>query len=242
MSEGLPVINETVEVLFDEAEGLVSTSRIKDFTQGVIQMFWPMRGGVRVAIERDKRITLVYHRDTGIFSCPGVVAEVVKGSTPVVHLRPVGAVNRVQRREYVRVKTSVPLLMQETAPAKNPSKPFESRTLSLAARTIDLSGGGISIFKELSVPVGATFNIKLTLEEDEPALDLAARIVSVTRTQDIHGRQLYRMGIQFLGVPETKQKMIMRKVFKIQRETAARTVEIARPQAPRPKPGLKHHR
>jgi c-di-GMP-binding flagellar brake protein YcgR len=79
------------------------------------------------------------------------------------------------------------------------------------------------ILKELSVPIGSVFQVRLMLEEDEPPLELVARIVSVARTQDTYGRNLFRMGIEFTGIPDAKRKIIVRKVFKIQQENAARS-------------------
>jgi c-di-GMP-binding flagellar brake protein YcgR len=228
MSEELPGINETVEILIEDGGENTSVSgQIYDMSQGLIQLFWPTRSGVRVPVARDRRITIVYHRESGVYFCPGVVAEIVHTPVPIVHLRMNGKIDRLQRREYVRVKTSIPVSMQEAKPTRTAWNHAESRSLHIAARTVDLSGGGIAILKELSVPVGTEFQIKLRLEEGEPPMDLTARIVSIRQTEDSNGRHLFRLGIAFTGIPDAKRKIIVRKVFKIQQELA-RTSENAK--------------
>ncbi len=221
MSEDSPDINETVEIVIEDGGVRSSVSgQVYDKSQDLIQLFWPTRSGVRVPVARDRRLTIVYHRESGVYFCPGVVAEISHSPIPIVHFRMNGKIDRLQRRDYVRVKASLPVIMQEARPTRVASKPSEYRALQISGRTVDLSGGGIAILKELSVPVGTEIHLKLKLEEGEPPLELTARIVTINQTEDPSGRHLFRLGIEFTGIPDAKRRIIVRKVFKIQQENA----------------------
>jgi c-di-GMP-binding flagellar brake protein YcgR len=236
-------INDSVEVLVQEGEKRTGcSSSVFDIVDGHFQLNWPTRDGIRIPVRKDQEVSLIYFRDDATYSIRGAVQSVQVQPVPTIRFRPLEDVERIQRREYCRVRASLPVLLVE-ALSRAAAGPGAPKGINITTRTIDISGSGMRIHVDAPVPPGTVFRVKLGLEPDQPPVDLTARAVYSGSLPPANGRAMYRIGIEFTAVTEPKRRRIVRHVFKIQQATIAGTPEAPktaepsagpRPEAPKP--------
>jgi c-di-GMP-binding flagellar brake protein YcgR len=220
-------INDSLEVVFRQDGASTSCrSSVFDLAKGGYQLLWPTHDGVRFPVHNNQQVNLIYLRDDATYSIKGVVAELQNGPVPTIIFRPSGEVERIQRREYCRVRASLPVLLVE-ALSQKASGQGKLKGINITTRTVDISGSGLRIHVGFPIPRGTVFRVKLELEPGEPPVDLTARSVYSANLPPTNGRALYQVGIEFTAVSEPKRRKIVRQVFKIQQTSLSGTTDPA---------------
>ncbi len=146
----------------------------------------------------------------GMFAFDTEIVGGMKGNIPVLSIKDLGNEKymRIQRRNYVRVETSVDTAVH---PVKSEFHPFTTVTL-------DLSGGGCAMI----IPEGQTFpekgevNLYLILHMqsgDSVYVKVLCKIVRVHRPKAEAKR---RASLQFLNIDERDQQKVVRYCFERQ--------------------------
>jgi len=214
MNSSSLTINDSLEVLVRQDGASTSCrSSVFDIVQGGYQLLWPTHDGVRFPVHKNQEVNLIYLRDDAIYSVKGAVAGVQNGPVPTIVFHPLGAVQRIQRRDYCRVRASLPVMLVEAISQKSASVP---KGINITTRTVDISGSGLRINIGFPIPRGTVFHVKLELEPGEPPLELTARCVYAVSLPPSSGRALYQAGIEFTAISEPKRRKIVRQVFKLQ--------------------------
>lgn len=126
---------------------------------------------------------------------------------------------RIQRREYVRVQTFLPVEMTLTTPIE------EGQDHAIAffhTNTLDISAGGMAIQHKLIIPHGALYDVKLTVPRILPPLQLLAKVVRSSSQKDAYNVKFYRFGLMFLSVTEGTRARLVKYVFDVQRKNMNR--------------------
>ena len=97
-----------------------------------------------------------------------------------------------ERRRSQRIRVSVPPGLRLTFPEA------AGRTRSVAAKLVDVSGGGVGIESFVRVPSGAVVEIEGDLRNPDLALHISGR-ARVAHVSEIE-RGRYRIGLQFVDV------------------------------------------
>ncbi len=219
-------INDPLELqILDEKDRLSCASRVHDLVAGQIQLSWPTRSGVRVPVRKSQELALFFTRSDGIYNGRAIVEAVSPGPIPTITVSPLEGMERIQRREYFRVRISLPVKL---AGATSPSDGLEANRASglhLIGRTVDISGGGLSIHKEFPVLPGTEFKMWLTLEEKQPPLELVARVIYSEPIKTFQGRHLYRVAMAFVGISEAYRRLIIKHIFRVQQTNMLRLSE-----------------
>lgn len=109
------------------------------------------------------------------------------------------SLKRIQRRQFVRVKVTLDLIVIVKSPTNNFS-PFTTVT-------VDLSGGGLLMIVPKGVPIKLddVLHISLTLpNDDHEILNLPAKVVRLSKSNNIT-----RASVAFINLPiQTEQKLI----------------------------------
>ncbi len=219
-------INDPLELQILDEKGLVTcSSRVHDLVDGRIELNWPTRSGIRVAVCKDQELVLLFTRADGVYSGKAVVEAAAPSPTPLITVRAVGGMERTQRREYYRVRVSLPVKMVGLENSSTGAKANKASGLHIIGRTIDISGGGLAIHKEFPILPGTVFDIALTLEEDQPPLELKGRVVYSEPVRTFQGRQLYRVAMAFVDIQEAARRRIIRHIFKVQQMMSVRVSE-----------------
>ena len=109
---------------------------------------------------------------------------------PVVVVEPVGSVTRTQRREFVRVRTSIPV---ELIGVPDPSQETKV-VLLIKTRTLDLSGGGFAVHHKDAVPAGTIFDTRFSLPGTPEEFHLHSKLVRCERHEDAQRNRILSFG------------------------------------------------
>lgn len=173
----------------------------------------PFRHTLKIPVEVDHlTFTLTMPDAVYTFKCPVVVVndEGLKLAMPEAE-----DVQRVQRREFVRVPTSLPCLAEpEVEPETLRFGPAFKASLQ------DISGGGCSLLSPGELERGARLRLTLDLPE-EGSFCLMGRIMRVVKVQTHQGPR-YSLGLDFGPMVEGLRSKLIRYVFALQVEQARR--------------------
>jgi c-di-GMP-binding flagellar brake protein YcgR len=207
-------VNELLQVSFMDGESAHGySSRVEDLEGGKICIAWPTENGLRVSIRAGEEVFLSFTREDASYGLRAKVEKTVVDPLPVVLVEPVGSVTRTQRREFVRVRTSIPVEMVGT-PDPSQESPV---VLLIKTRTLDLSGGGFAVYYKDAVPSGTVFETRFSLPGTPEEFHLHAKLVRCERREDAQRNRIHRLGLMFLDMPESTRSRIVRFVFGIQK-------------------------
>jgi len=214
MSDISPQVNELLQVSFMDGESAQGySSRVEDLDGGKICIAWPTENGLRVSVRAGEEVFLSFTREDAAYGLRAKVEKTVAEPVPVVVVEPIGSVTRTQRREFVRVRTSVPV---EMIGVPDPSQET-TVVLLIKTRTLDLSGGGFAVYYKDAVPAGTIFETKFSLPGMPEEFHLRAKLVRCERREDAQGNRIHRLGLMFLDMPESTRSRIVRFVFGVQK-------------------------
>ena len=192
------------------------SSRVEDYEGSNICLAWPTENGLRISIRAGEEVFLSFTREDAAYGLRANVEKTVSEPVPLVVVKPVGSVTRTQRREFVRVGVSLPVEMIGVVPS--PADPdTEPVVLLIKGKTLDVSGGGFSVYYKDAVPTGTTFEAKFSLPGNSEELHLRVKLVRCERRSDAQGSRIHRLGLMFLDMPESTRSRIVRFVFGVQK-------------------------
>lgn len=132
---------------------------------------------------------------------------------PMLVLRLVGTVQKVQRRDFHRLKVNLPLLYSPVVGLDGNSRGESRRT-----RLTDLSGGGCAALLLEPMSPGALLHLFLLLPP-ETEIYATAEVVRVDLAAFGPG---YLTGLRFVSIAERDRDEIIRYIFRAQRERRRR--------------------
>lgn len=171
----------------------------------------PQRHGVRIPIEVDQ-LTVSLTMPDAIYTlrCPVVVRN-EEGLT--LAFPPSDQVQRVQRRQFVRVPTNLPCAVE---PCLDEEKGEFGPPIQ--AELQDISGGGCSVLMPAEFKRGILLRLTMDLPEEGEVI-LYGRVM---RASTLHTRKgvRYSLGLDFGKMDESLRSRLIRYVFALQREIA----------------------
>ncbi len=201
--------------MMDAPDSLTYLSRVNDLVGGAVVIAWPTDRGVRLPIRERQRLWVSFVRQDAAYAFSGVVEGREQHPIPQLSVRPTAEPERIQRRQYFRVRTAVAVELFGNRPDASPGQPDSA--IHLRTHTHDLSGSGIGIRGGAPIPEGTTLEIKLTLPAELPVIKIVARVV---HSEAVAGspleRPTYHTGIYFLSIAEQDRSRIIRHVFRVQ--------------------------
>lgn len=210
-------INDLVMVEFrDEKWPGAFPSRVEDKSREKAVLAWPVDNGMRVPITQADRLLLTFVQPDAIYRVEVIVENTRREPLPMVEVAFTGKVERVQRREYVRISAMLPV---EMAISPEEGDKAKNRLISsFRTNTIDVSGNGIAIHHKLAIPVKTLYDAKLTIPGQPPPLELQAMVVRCTAVQDAQQEWIHRIGFMFVSLAENQRSRLVRHIFDLQRK------------------------
>ncbi len=201
--------------MMDAPDSLTYPSRVNDLAEGCIVIAWPTDRGVRLPIREQQQIWMSFVRQDAAYAFGGIVEQREQHPIPQLRVRPSGVAERIQRRQYFRVRTAVAVEMIGNRPDRSPGQPDSA--IHLRTHTYDLSGSGIGIRGDAPFPEGTTLEVKLTLPAELPIIKIVAKVVhSEIVPGSAPDKPTYHTGIYFLSITEPDRSRIIRYVFRVQ--------------------------
>ncbi len=209
-------INDLLQVkLLDDPNAMSYGSRVEDVRPGCLDISWPTDRGVLIPIGQDCLLSLSFVRDDAAYAFSATVEAKEREPIPYLRVKPLGPPERMQRRLFFRVRVAVPVELVRTVSA-GPSRPGGASFFRTS--TYDLSGGGLSIRVESSLPTGTVLEARLDLPDGFSPIRIPVRVVTCVPLAMPNEKPLNRVGMSYLAISEAERTRIMRHLFKVQME------------------------
>jgi c-di-GMP-binding flagellar brake protein YcgR len=178
-------------------------SRIEEVRPDSLVLANPMIMGTLVPLQLGDRIEIRFNQQEEVFSFFTRVLARRRLPIPVIDVERPANIRKIQRRDYVRFKISIPI---EYRPAISVDNTFEQGT------TIDVSGGGLLFTTRSEVKENELLEVRLKLpRETFVAIGLVVRV-----SQKQEG--LNTVSLKFERLRERDRDTIIRFIFEKQRE------------------------
>ena len=189
----LPEPSQEVSVAMPDGERLPARVAKREGDELLILMMVPAKETMSDAELRE--IVLELTSAKGLVRLAG---DAVLEDRDLLRFRDLHSVDILQRREYVRVQTSRPVLVSIGGRGQ------------IESSSVDLSGGGMLLGGLEHLPVGSQLEFRLTTDGDSPPITGTGRVVR----SDHNGR----CAIAFRSISEGNRRRLIRFLFDCQRE------------------------
>ena len=136
---------------------------------------------------------------------------------PVWYISRPDKVEKAQNREYVRVKTTLPVVVRPV----NEEGALEEMELT---STVDISGGGMCFVFKRPLPVDSKVAIELDDIPNVGLLQLMCRVARCAKI-DVNGEKIYHIGTAYISIDRNVQNRLIKFIFDIQRKGLAKGIE-----------------
>jgi len=200
LSMGLGV---ELAVLEGEYEGHYKT-RIEEVGERLLSVGVPFDHGELVPVREGTKVKITFWDETAVYSFEGKIMQRIAVPVPIFVLVLPDKVDKVQRRDFVRVPASFPITFRMVT--------REGLSDLFKAVMLDLSGGGMRFSTKERIENKSLLFVQLSLPNGEIQTP-----VSVCRVESIENTKQYSVSVKFHEISERERDKIIRCVFDIQR-------------------------
>jgi c-di-GMP-binding flagellar brake protein YcgR len=209
-------VNDLLQVkVLDDPNSLTYRSRVDDLPEGMLVISWPTERGVRIPIHENQPLSLSFVRDSGVFTFSAVVDERWQYPIPQVRVRPTSTPERIQRRQFFRVKAALAVELTGTLPPGE-TDDRGGNFVHVRTFTYDISGSGVAIRHSDPLPPGTLLETKLTIPGELAAVKALSKVVNSDRISSSTDKVVFHIGMYFLSISESERSRIVRHVFRVQ--------------------------
>jgi hypothetical protein len=196
-----PGIGQVVHVI--APSGAMIDALVKDADTGGLLLRLDGGGADPLELVADKPVSVEFTNSRGVCRIPGTAQAAGSGSA--LRVDATGAIELIQRRDYVRVEAFVPVTYQPAGPDG----------WTATAHTLDVSGGGFRIADGEGLRLGDMMRFTLELGEGEEPVQVVAEVVR-------EAGEDAAFGMRFVEILELDRQRLVRWVF--ERERLARQI------------------
>lgn len=175
--------------------------------QKEISVGTPMDRGSEVRVDPGSVVFLQTHRPDGLRRFASQVLRREQGPPPSLVLAWPERVERIQRREHVRVDVAIPVEVRMLA--RTPR--------TLAAVSSNLSTGGMRLRLGEEIPNGTLLGLVIRLRASE-SVECEAQVAHVGKDDRAAQGMKHWMAVEFTRISEPVRKQITQFLFEVQRE------------------------
>ncbi len=199
------ILGLAVELVVSEGEyeGIYRT-RIEEVGERIIAVGAPYDHGEIVPLREGTTVKLTFWDEAAAYSFEGKIMQRIAVPIPMFVLELPDSVDKVQRRNYVRVPAFYPVSFR--AVTKEGLSDLQKGTM------VDLSGGGLRFLTKERVENKDLLYVLIEL----PVGELKTP-VRVCRAEKIEDSKHYTVSVEFHDIAERERDQIIRCVFDIQR-------------------------
>ncbi len=210
-------VNDLIQMQIpDDPNSFSFRSRIDDIVRGRLHIAWPTDRGVRVPIRKQQTLTLTFARDDAIYAMTGIVEQLWRAPLAQLSVFAIGPPQRIQRRQFFRVKSLLPVELMGEVPSLDDSD-RAPKVVAVKTHTFEISGSGLAIRHRSSIPPGTLLECKLTLPLESAKMKILCKVVHSSRVTPMTESPLYHVGMYFLSMREADRTHIVRHVFGVER-------------------------
>ncbi len=218
-------INDLLQVQFPDDPALLSlASRVDDIVGDRIHIAWPTDRGIRVPIHAQQLLTISFARDDAIYAFTGIVERMWREPLAQLSVLMVGPPQRIQRRQFFRVKSLLPVEFFGELPSTDKNDPAP-KIIAFRTQTYEISGSGLAVRHPSNIPAGTLLECKLVIATENAKMKILCKIVHSTRISVTSESNLYHVGMYFLSIREADRTRIVRHVFGVERNQSVAAAE-----------------
>lgn len=205
-------INQLVHVDIEDNEGNVHKyhSRVENLGEDEIALASPIRKRTPVYVPAGTVLSVCFWDKISIYSFQTVGRSSVDRGMPMLLVKYPYKVEKVQKREYVRVQANLSILLSYKDP--------EGEYKELWCQTRDISGGGIMLATTKPVSLTNGYQVRLAFQLEMNTIYLAGQVVRNDLEEDADGLEKSILGVKFTNVSEKDRQHIIKYVFNRQIE------------------------
>lgn len=179
-------------------------THLDEVGEKILSIFAPVVQGELIPLREGTPVELIFWDEVAAYVIETTIIQRIAVPVPLFVLELPDEINRVQRRNYVRVSAYYPLSFRYVN-RQGLSNPIQGTM-------IDLSGGGMRFQTSEKVDKGAILLANLDLPSG--IMQVSARVCRVDKIEDSKN---YSISVDFYQISERERDRIIRCVFDLQR-------------------------
>lgn len=204
------LVNSRIEVLEDKE---VYKSVIQNENEDSIAISLPVKDGIYITPMRGEKLELLYYADLHVYKFDAVVTgRTIENAVPLIILGEFQNIERVQRRQFVRVSTSFNIKFVRKAKDKSGEITDNKDQASYKGILLDISGGGFRLGTTEKLSLKEIIEADIPIENDR--IKVLGEIVRVEKQQD----NMYYCGIRYINIDERTRDKIIQFIFTLMRK------------------------
>ncbi|MGF7185991.1 c-di-GMP-binding flagellar brake protein YcgR [Desulfitispora alkaliphila] len=210
-------VNKLTEIEVVTPNGTrVYKSRVEEIGSKKITLAMPIHEGVLVSLRVGQQVNICYWDEHCYYKFDAVVKNREAEPIPIftVELPAEKSINRIQRRNYVRVDAKVPIeygIIPKGGEDLNKIAYYKGET-------IDLSGGGLRFLTKVGIKQNDLLHVNLWLENIAEALSVIGRVVRASQLSGEDQKGKLSISVEFTEIAEIERDKIVKHTFDWQRQ------------------------
>lgn len=187
-------------------------SRVDNINEdGTIDVLIPISKRRIVYIKNDTVLKVIITKEGAIYEFKAEIVSKLFGVDPLLRLIRVSDIQKIQRRNYFRLKSLNTIKIRKIVNLKDAI--FDEYHDVIM---VDISGGGLAFNADVELEINDLIEVSMNLNSN--TINLLGKIVRADRDEDKLKKIAY--GINFEKITEMERNIIMRFIFEEQRKLA----------------------
>lgn len=210
--------------------------------EAVIEM--PAKAGRLVVLEPGEAYLICFYTNKGVYQCQGqVVSRYYEDSLPVAVIKLRSEFEKLQRRQYYRMESVLPLEFRTVSEEELEQMSLEKHGLYKEEKafqggaegnkvrcytgvTLDISGGGIRFNSEYAAQSNDIIMMRIAFmtQETQKLQPLFAKVLTVLPVQNRSG--IFEHRVEYIAISNAERECIIRYIFAEERKRRKRETGI----------------
>jgi c-di-GMP-binding flagellar brake protein YcgR len=187
-------------------------SRVDNINEdGTIDVLIPISKRKIVYIKNDTVLKVIIANEGAIYEFKAEIVEKLFGVVPLLKLVKVSDIQKIQRRNYFRLKSINTIKIRKIVDLKEGI--FDEY---FDVTTVDISGGGLAFNADLELEINDLLEVIMPLNSNK--INLLGKVVRADKAEDKSKKNGY--GVNFEKITEIERNIIMRFIYEEQRKLA----------------------
>jgi c-di-GMP-binding flagellar brake protein YcgR len=187
-------------------------SRVDNINEdGTIDVLIPISKRKIVYIKNDTVLKVIIANEGAIYEFKAEIVEKLFGVVPLLKLVKVSDIQKIQRRNYFRLKSINTIKIRKIVDLKEGL--FDEY---FDVTTVDISGGGLAFNADLELEINDLLEVIMPLNSNK--INLLGKVVRADKAEDKSKKNGY--GVNFEKITEIERNIIMRFIYEEQRKLA----------------------
>lgn len=207
-------INQNIELIIDEGpyQGNYK-SKVSDITPEGIKVMAIYKKEEIIPLRKGSKVEVLFEGDNAYYSLKTEVIKRIKNRVPLLVLKNNNKINRIQRRNFFRLKLTkqIEYILLEDNKDKIQKKDYQTTT------AINLSGGGLLMVLKENMKINDRVLIDLNIDDIDKMLK--GKVVRIRYNKDGYSKTA---GIKFIDLDRKDRDKIISYLFNYQRKLRRR--------------------